>query len=131
MIELFLRHGTLRRLMAYIIDLTLVMQNLFWLVAIYRVPVSRRLVKLAAKAYQESTVKAEVHFEVQEHVSKETVVNRVQRDSALGKIVELINHFRIDTEEMFRLRGDIGTIDVSGQDDEQWVVPAVDSQPRK
>lgn len=116
--------------MAYIIDLTLVMQNLFWLVAIYRVPVSRRLVKLAAKAYQESIVKAEVHFEIQEHVRKETVINRVQRDSALGKIVDLIYRFRIDTEEMFRLKGEIGTIDISGQDDEQWDVQAIAGRPR-
>lgn len=54
--------------MAYIINLTLIMQNLFWLVAIYRVPVSRRLIKFASQAYKESDAMAGVHQEVESYV---------------------------------------------------------------
>jgi len=121
-------HGTLRRMMAYIIDLTLVMQNLFWLVAIYRVPVSRRLVKLAAKAYEESEIRTQVHFEIEKHVEGAKVLDRVHRDGALGKIVELIDLYRIDTAEMFELKDKIGVFDITGKDDEPWNVPKSDTK---
>jgi hypothetical protein len=118
----FFSHDILRRLMAYIVDLTFVMQNVFWLVAIYRVPVSRRLVKLAFVAYKDSILKAVVHEDIKKHVEGQTVLDRLRRDSALDKIVELLNRNRIDTEEMFKLEGNIGNVDVSGKDDESWVI---------
>jgi hypothetical protein len=34
--EHYVSHDTLRRLMTYIVDLTLIMQNIFWLVSIYQ-----------------------------------------------------------------------------------------------
>lgn len=112
--------------MAYIIDLTLVMQNLFWLVGIYRVPVSRRLIKLAAKAYEESEIRVQVHFEIEKHVEGATVLDRVHRDGALSKIVELIDLYRIDTAEMFELKDKIGVFDITGKDDEPWNIPPSD-----
>jgi len=115
-------HVTLRRLMAYIVDLTLIMQNIFWLVAIHRVPVSRRLVKFAYVAYKESIVMSDVHEEIKKYVKGQTVTDRLHRDSALGKIVELLNGNRIDTEEMFKLKGGIGKIHFSENDDESWVI---------
>jgi hypothetical protein len=115
-------HDTLRRLMAYIIDLTLVMQNVFWLAAIYHVPVSRRLVKLAFGGYQQSLVRSDVHEEIRKHVEGQTVIDRLHRDSALRKIVELLDGNRIDTQEMFGLQGNIGPVDFSGKDDESWVL---------
>jgi len=113
-------HNTLRRLMTYIVDLTLIMQNAFWLVAIYQVPVSRRLVKLAYVAYKESEVTPRIHEEIRKYVDGQTVNDRLHRDGALTKIVELLNGNRINTEEMFELKGDIGNINFSGQDDKSW-----------
>jgi len=113
-------HDTLRRLMAYIVDLTLIMQNVFWLAAIYHVPVSRRLVKLAYVAYKESIVKTDVHEDIKKYVEGQNVLDRLRRDSALEKIVELLNKNRINTEEMFGLQVDIGDVRFSGKDDESW-----------
>jgi hypothetical protein len=118
--EHYASHDTLRRLMTYIVDLTLIMQNVFWLVSIYQVPVSRRLIMLACRAYQESTVMPQVHEEIRKHVAEQAVHHRLDRDNALSKIVELLNGNRINTEEMFRLKGDIGQIDLSGEDDISW-----------
>jgi len=115
-------HNTLRRLMAYIIDLTLIMQNVFWLVTIYHTPVSRRLVKLAYVAYKESIAKTDVHEDIKKHVEGQNVFDRLRRDNALDKIVELLSRNRIDTEEMFKLRGSIGNVRFSRQDDESWVI---------
>jgi hypothetical protein len=106
--------------MAYIVDLTLIMQNVFWLVAIYHVPVSRRLVKLAYVAYKESIVKTDVHEDIKKYVEGQNVLDRLRRDSALEKIVELLNKNRINTEEMFGLQVDIGDVRFSGKDDESW-----------
>jgi hypothetical protein len=112
--------------MAYIVDLTLIMQNIFWLVAIHRVPVSRRLVKFAYVAYKESIVMSDVHEEIKKHVKGQTVIDRLHRDSALGKIIELLNGNRIDTEEMFKLKGGIDKIHFSKNDDESWVIQTKD-----
>jgi hypothetical protein len=106
--------------MTYIVDLTLIMQNVFWLVSIYRVPVSRRLVLLACRAYKESTIMPQVHEEIRKHVAEQAVHHRLDRDNALNKIVELLNGNRINTEDMFKLKGDIGEIDLSGKDDISW-----------
>jgi hypothetical protein len=105
--------------MAYIIDLTLVMQNLFWLVAGDKHTVSRRLVKLAFRSYNESAMKAGAHHEIAEYVQGASVFDRADRDGALDKIVELINKHRIDSAEMFRLKDRIRDVENSGQD-EAW-----------
>ena len=98
------------------------MQNVFWLVSVYQVPVSRRLIKLAYYAYKESTVMSQAHEEIRKHVATQTVHHRLDRDNALNKIEELLNGNRINTEEMFRLKDDIGEIDLSGKDDTSWDV---------
>lgn len=99
--------------MAYIIDLPLVMQNLFWLVTIYRVPVSHCLVNLAAKAY-ESDIKVQVHTEIKKHVELEGILSH---KAALSKIVGLIDPHCMDTVEMFKLRGKIGVSDITRKND--------------
>ena len=106
--------------MAYIVDLTLIMQNLFWLAVIDRRPISRRLIKLAFKAYEESSEKTQVHADISEYVRQAGVIDRANRDSVLDKIVELIGRNRIESAEMRLLNGRIGEIDFSG-DDEPWV----------
>jgi len=113
-------NATLQRLMAYIVDLTLVMQNVFWLVVIYRVPVSRRLVKHALMAYKDSIMMSDVHEETRKHVEGQNVRDRLDRDSALNKIIELLHGNRINTAEMFKSKEDIGNVNFSGKDDESW-----------
>ena len=113
-------HSTLRRLMAYIIDLTLIMQNLFWLMAIYHVPVSRRLVKFASLAYNDSEVRAQVHFEVEQYVQGANAFDRAHRDGAIGQIEDLLNRYRIDTAEMFKLKDAIRKFTIPGEEDEPW-----------
>ena len=95
---------------------------IFWLAAIYHAPVSRRLVKLAYVAYKEPTVMLDIHEDIKKYVEGQTVRDRLQRDSALSKIIELLNENRIDTQEMFRLKRDMGDVDFSRKDDESWVV---------
>jgi metallophosphoesterase superfamily enzyme len=112
--------------MAYIVDLTLVMQNIFWLVAIFRVPVSRRLVKLAYVAYKESIVRSDVHEGIKQHVQGQGVLDRLHRDSALDKIVELLHENRIDTAEMFGLKDEMGAVNFSAKDDESWIIKVRD-----
>ncbi len=118
----YVSHDTLRRLMTYIVDLILIMQNIFWFVSLYQVPVSRRLIKLAYCAYKESTVMSQVHEEIKKHVAAQTVRHRLDRDNTLNKIEELLNGNRINTKEMFGLNVNIGEIDLSGKDDTSWDV---------
>lgn len=104
--------------MAYIIDLTLVMQNIFWL-AEGKHPTSRRMIKLAFKAYYESTVRANVHDSIAEYVKQANIYTPGARDLTLDKLVEIINRYKIDSTEMWGLRGDIPSFDASGPD-ELW-----------
>jgi len=115
-------HNTLRRFMAYIVDLTLIMQNIFWFVTMYRVAVLRRLVKLDYVAYKESVISSDIHEGIRKHVEEQTICDRLHRDNALDKIVELLNANRINTAKMFEWKGNIRTIDFSGKDDESWVI---------
>ena len=107
--------------MAYIVDLTLIMQNLFWLAVTVRRPITVRLIKLVLKGYRESPEKAQVHRDISEYVRKAGVFDRAKRDTVLDKIVELIGRNRIESAEMHSLNGHIGEIDFSG-DDEPWDV---------
>jgi len=110
---------TLRRLMAYIIDLTLVMQNLFWLSVVDERPMSRRLIKLALKAYNESPQKTRIHNAIVDYVKQAGVFERAGRDGVLEKIEELINSHRIESAEMHSLRNRISDYDLSAED-EPW-----------
>jgi hypothetical protein len=114
---------TLRRLMAYIVDLTLIMQNLFWLAVTVRRPITVRLIKFVFKWYRESPEKVRVHSDISEYVRQAGVFDRAKRDNVLDKIVELIGGNRIESAEMHMhsLNGHIREIDFSG-DDESWDV---------
>jgi tRNA C32,U32 (ribose-2'-O)-methylase TrmJ len=107
--------------MAYIVDLTLIMQNLFWLAVIDRRAINRRLIKFAFKAYEESREKAQVHSDISDFVKQAGIFDRASRDNVLDKIVELIGRNRIESAEMRSLESRIGDVDFSG-DDEAWDV---------
>jgi len=108
--------------MAYIIDLTLVMQNIFFCMEVVgHRPLTRRLIKFALKTYKESAVKEAVHRDINEYVQKAGIFERVGRDKVLEKIEDLINKNRIESAEMRSLRDQVGNIDLSGED-EPWTV---------
>jgi len=69
---------------------------------------------------------SDIHEEIKKHVKEQKVIDRLHRDSALGKIIELLNRNRIDTEEMFKLKGGIGKIHFSENHDESWVIQTKD-----
>jgi hypothetical protein len=106
--------------MTYIIDLTLVMQNIFWLQDVER-PLSRRLIKAAVSAYSTSPEKRSLHEDIDKHVKDRSVFSG--RDVTLEKIIELIGRHRIDSVEMFKYRDRIAACNLDG-DDEEWDPPA-------
>ena len=107
--------------MAYIINLMLVMQNLFWLAVVDHHPITCHLIKLAFKAYEESPVKAQVHHSISDYVKEAGLFERAGRDGVLAKIEELIDENRIESAEMHALKSRMGDIEFTG-DDEPWDV---------
>jgi len=117
----------LQRLMAYIIDLILVVQLLFSVVASDNLTISRRLIKITFAAYNDSIAKTQVHTKIREHVTKAGILNPRNRDSALNKIVELIKHHHEGTSEMIQLKQQILAFEFP-EGDEQWDV-SISAQP--
>lgn len=106
--------------MAYIIDLTLVMQIIFCLVE-GKHPTSRRLIKAAVGAYLESNFKDDVRNQIADHV-KQTKISKIVssggQDTTLEKIIEIIKSYRpLDPDAMAALTGGIPWPSASGKDD--------------
>jgi hypothetical protein len=104
--------------MAYIVDMTLIMQNIFWLIPDNSTLISRRVIKLAFMAYKESTVKAQIHSQIANFVERRNIIDRGNWDAALNKIVELINSSLISSSEMLVLKEKFKGFDISL--DEPW-----------
>jgi hypothetical protein len=96
------------------------MQNVFWLVTTYRVPVSITLVKVAYGTYKKLIVMPDVHERIKKHIEEQTVCDRMDRDSALSKFIDLLKEFSISTAEMFRMKEDMGNFDFIVKDGESW-----------
>lgn len=77
---------------------------------------------------EESEIKVQVHFEIEKHIEGAEVLDRVHRNGALSRIIELINIYRIDTAEMFELKDKVGTCDITGKDDEPWNIATSDTE---
>lgn len=105
--------------MTYIIDLTLVMQNIFWFQEDVGRPLTRRLIKFAVAVYSKSAEKRSLHQDIDEHVKDKTVFSG--RDVTLDKVIELIGRHRIDSAEMFKHRDKIAECNLGG--DEEWDAP--------
>jgi len=103
--------------MTYIIDLTLVMQNVFWFQEVAHHPISRRLIKLAFTTYNNSDAKQFLHDEIEQHVKDRNVFSG--QDATFDKIVELIERYRVDSAEMFKHQDLIQGLNLDG-DDEEW-----------
>ncbi|KIK01796.1 hypothetical protein K443DRAFT_6595 [Laccaria amethystina LaAM-08-1] len=105
----------LQRLMAYIVDFTIIMQIIFGLVVNARLRLSRRLIKLVFKAYSISEERTKVHEEIKEHVK---LVGRFNRDAALVKIIELIKEYQLKPESMEELQSAVEMFE--NNEDEDW-----------
>ncbi|KAJ7487960.1 hypothetical protein FB451DRAFT_1553531 [Mycena latifolia] len=100
----------LRGLMGYIIDLTIVMQSLFWLTraraeavskggqTVATVPLTKRLVELAFTAYATDEHSSTVHGEMRQFVSRTVAL---KPDIVLEYIVELITSRRFQPAKRF------------------------------
>jgi hypothetical protein len=111
--------------MAYVIDLIIVMQSIFWHMQARggTDPVSIRLIKLAYNSYWISTDRSQVHTEIRTYVNGNNVFVTGRKDRVLEKVVELINGHRFKPQGIDRL----GTL--SGWADgktEGWDVRATD-----
>jgi hypothetical protein len=102
--------------MAYIIDLTLVMQHIFCLVQGEHSTTSRRLIKLAYNAYYKSSLKSKAHTMIEEHVNR---TSTILRDTTIEKIIEIIGLFTMDPTELSNLQSRLGEFEVLGTD-EPW-----------
>ncbi|RDB24104.1 hypothetical protein Hypma_008545 [Hypsizygus marmoreus] len=120
---------TLRRLMTYIIDLTLIIQLLFWIQFVLNVqdrPLSRRLVTLAVKGYLSSPGFNSIHSQIREFADSVNLLDRMGPDMTFNKVVELINSLRMssDSEAVRELeRSLVGKFDTTVVEDEQWIFP--------
>ncbi|EDR00482.1 uncharacterized protein LACBIDRAFT_313403 [Laccaria bicolor S238N-H82] len=105
----------LQRLMAYIVDFTIIMQVIFGLVVNARLRLSRRLIKLVLNTYNISEEKGTVHKEIKEHVK---LAGRFDRDAALAKIIQLVKEYQMKPENMEELQAKR----FENNDDEDWGV---------
>ncbi|KAJ7661139.1 hypothetical protein B0H17DRAFT_1337259 [Mycena rosella] len=119
----------LRGLMGYIVDLTIVMQSLFWLIRaraqavseagggdpVATIPLSKRLVELAFTAYATDEHSRTVHDALRQFV-KRTVA--LKPDIVLEHIVEIITSHRFQPAERFESDAEAGR--EPGEDDVNW-----------
>jgi hypothetical protein len=105
--QIFFSREILRHLMTYIVDLTIIMENLFWLMFGDSQPVTRRAIKLAFMTYYDSTSKVQIHKEIADYVQGTNIFNRSRRDDAIEKIKDLIYSHRSDQSEMMGLRAHV------------------------
>ncbi|KIK34233.1 hypothetical protein CY34DRAFT_98380 [Suillus luteus UH-Slu-Lm8-n1] len=109
-------HAVLQRFMSYIAHLTLVLQTLYLLSESQEL--TRRAIKLAVTSYLASPMSGEVHARIQEYDTQLTVLERADRDT-LDKIVEVIQFYSINAEDISRLRAEIPPVGSSSLD-EPW-----------
>jgi hypothetical protein len=85
--------------MGYIIDLTLVMEQLFLVVLSIRPPraLSEADIDLALENYKNSEI-AQVHREIRQYANKTTWAEILQSNKAEEKVKELISRYSMDRE---------------------------------
>ncbi|KNZ76261.1 hypothetical protein J132_11131 [Termitomyces sp. J132] len=109
----------LRHLMTYIIDLTLILQNIFWLQELGDPdrPLSRRTIKMGVHAYEGSTTKRTLSFKINQHL--DGLSFHVGPDTTLNTIEALIQSNIIESKEMLGHRGTFPFSNIV-RDDETW-----------
>ncbi|OAX37671.1 hypothetical protein K503DRAFT_219392 [Rhizopogon vinicolor AM-OR11-026] len=105
----------LHHFIAYIVDLTLILQTLYLISESQEL--TRRAIKLAVRAYDDSTIRNDVHVQIQKDDWNLPLRDDEDRDT-LAKIIQLLDKFSIEAGEISRLRAKIA--DVGSMSDEQW-----------
>ena len=105
----------LQRLMTYIVALTIIMQNVFAITTSTNNIVSRRVVKVALKAFLESSQK-DIIYSIKEHLHHP---GHFGRDSLLRKMTELIElkSNRISADDMAAIRIRLRVFDAQSEED--------------
>ncbi|TDL28285.1 hypothetical protein BD410DRAFT_834410 [Rickenella mellea] len=90
--------GTLRSLMGYIVDLTIVLETLFWLKAAQpkNPAVSSDDVEAAFSSYNTSEEKVKVHREIRSYVDNMSLLDHAHPDNAHDEVLRLIKAHRRD-----------------------------------
>ncbi|KAG8928573.1 hypothetical protein FRC02_006724 [Tulasnella sp. 418] len=90
--------GVLRCLMAYIVDLTIVMRRLFWNVRKEGgiKPLPEALLLQSLKEFADSDDRRLVHGEIRSFVDKGGIKDRVSKDRVMDEVVRLIDKYRFD-----------------------------------
>jgi hypothetical protein len=105
----------LQRFVAYIIDLTIVLQTLYLLCDSQKL--TRWSIKLAVKSYLESNVSAKIHTRIKKydaHFKKlggHLPLSAATDQDTLDMIVVLMEECSIDTSEVLELRAKIPPVD--------------------
>jgi hypothetical protein len=99
------RHRVIRCLMGYIVDLSLVLNILFWLIHDRGTShaVSQQDVAQALKYYT-SSLSEGVHRQIRSFVQNLGIIERVRRDHVLDEVVQLINTHRSDVAKFRRIQ---------------------------
>ncbi|KAG2125445.1 hypothetical protein DEU56DRAFT_570816 [Suillus clintonianus] len=102
-------HEVLRRLMCYIIDLTLVLRTLYFLSE--NQELSRRAIKLAVASYRASSISGDVQTQIQKYDKGLKVLEHADHHT-LDKITELmkLNLINSDAEAISKLREQIAAV---------------------
>ncbi|EDR00515.1 uncharacterized protein LACBIDRAFT_334152, partial [Laccaria bicolor S238N-H82] len=112
-----------QRLMAYIVDFTIIMQIIFGLVVNAQLHLTRRLIKLAFATYNCSLERRAVHNEIRDHVK---LAGRADRDAALAEMLRLIKNYQMNPEDMDKLQFTMGE-GFDNDEDEPWDVPKAEN----
>ncbi|KAF5378284.1 hypothetical protein D9615_008717 [Tricholomella constricta] len=110
---------TLQRLMTYIVQLTLIMQIIFWLQVVLEMEdreISRRIIKLAVKTYTQSPEKEKIEFEIKNFADK---ANMTDPDAAFNKIDAMLKESRINSRAGLEEQNLATRFDPAAED-EQW-----------
>ncbi|KAG1810388.1 uncharacterized protein HD556DRAFT_49062 [Suillus plorans] len=105
----------LRRFMAYIIHLTLVLQTLF--IVSESQDITPRAIKLAVTSYLASPTSGQVLTCIQDYDEQLNILERPDRE-ILNKIIEVMQKYEINGAQISELRADVPPVDLSS--DEPW-----------
>jgi len=106
----------LQQVMNYIVALTFIMHIIFAITTGTNNVVSRRLINLALKTFEDSLQRRKIHSEIKEHLRPLTAP--FGRDAALAKLTELIQNKCITSEEMNEIKRVVSNFDAGT--DEPW-----------
>ncbi|KIM75259.1 hypothetical protein PILCRDRAFT_684233 [Piloderma croceum F 1598] len=94
--------ATARVLMAYISDLTLGMESLYWLARARKdKAINRQEVVHAFTTYRASTQRRDVHMQIRDYIGDENIMRSFSRDKALTKVAAIVDQARFNPTEVF------------------------------